>query len=231
MADNGINNYQNSFNTLAAEVFEQVYETMNEKFPGYHAKPFQVMYGTLGVEENRKRGGSPKSFHLVGQAMDIRTQPNTDERKCIYATIAEYACVKRGLGSEIAVDWGLAGHVHFAINREPVHKRFSMNKGEVWTTGCLTNITSLKNVIRKNYRKPDDPMDSLDIDRLSGESLHRDLDKQFDQFLQTANYRSEGDMSFILDKSSEISTKLDHLITSPVINWKVLSAVDEYNAW
>jgi len=104
----------------------------------------------LSIEENRLRGGSPRSRHMIGEAMDVRPTPNTDERKCILATVAETVALEKKLGTEIAIMWGLGGHVHIAIlPQRNIHKRYSINNGEVWTSKSKRNKLAITKIIEK----------------------------------------------------------------------------------
>ena len=227
---------QNKFTTLAVRVFNDIYDTLNEKFPTFQTEPLSVIAGNLSIDENRERGGSPRSKHLVGEAIDVRTSPDTDDRKCVLATVAEYVFVKKDVGSEIAVDWGVGGHVHIAvIPYKGVHKRFSIKGGEVWASGSKTNIMAVKKAIQKYSTGKivitDDTV--LDIDALSGALYHRQLDDVRDSVIEigvlgdTSRYRYE----FALHDLDNLERRLGNLNTSPVINWEIHKAIDYARVW
>lgn len=143
---------QNKFTTSMIDMLNELYDDINSKMEGFQKQPFEVVTGTISIEENYKRQASPFSRHLTGEAIDIRPIPNTDDRKCVVASFAEMLIINRKLGSEIAIDWGLSGHVHIAMI--PImghHKRFSINGGEVWKSTSARNKKALNNIISKYY--------------------------------------------------------------------------------
>ena len=140
----------NDFNPLAVSVLSEIYNLFQKWLPGFQTGPFNVVYGTLSIDENRERGGSPRSKHLIGMAIDIQPTPNSDERKMVVASVAEYVIIKRRLGSEIAIEWGLNGHVHIGLLlTQGIHKRYSMDNGVVWTSKNADSVIALKKAIEK----------------------------------------------------------------------------------
>src|SRR3989344_9037034 len=105
----------NNFQKFALEVFNDLYDWLDTRLPGFQKGPLEVVCGTLNVEENKARGAMPRSRHLLGEAIDVRPIPNYDDSKCIIATFAESIIVQKKLGSEIAIKWGIDGHVHIAV--------------------------------------------------------------------------------------------------------------------
>jgi len=97
-------------------VFNDLYDWLDTRLPGFQKGPLEVVCGTLNVEENKARGAMPRSRHLLGEAIDVRPIPNYDDSKCIIATFAESIIVQKKLGSEIAIKWGIDGHVHIALH-------------------------------------------------------------------------------------------------------------------
>lgn len=141
---------QNNFTPPASVYFVDIVKYIRNTMPGFQDNPLEVVYGYLTIEDNRIRGGSPHSRHMIGEAIDVRPTPNTDERKCIIATVAETVALEKKLGTEIAIRWGLAGHVHIAIlSQRNIHKRYSIDKGEVWTSKSLRNKMAVRKIIEK----------------------------------------------------------------------------------
>ena len=136
--------------TYAQRIFAAISSTLLVKFPGFQDTPIYIKWGALSIDANRDRGGSPTSKHLVGDAIDVQLTPNTDSRKALFATIAENVMLKNNLGTEIAIEWGLSGHVHVALVRyRGMHKRFPIKGGAIWTTNSKISIEAVNKAIIK----------------------------------------------------------------------------------
>jgi len=232
---NGELKEQNIFTVLAARIFNDIYDTLNEKFPGLHIDPFPVVCGTIGIDVNRDRGGSPRSKHLVGEAIDIQFIPNSDENKCVLATMAEYVFIKEEVGSEIAVQWGLGGHVHIAIvHYKGVHKRFPIDNQEAWTSSSKTNVLAVKKaIVKHSQNKIVSNFDNvLKLGHLSGEKYHDELEDITRRVGESLlNDRSDYEADFAAYRMSEVEDKLSNLNTSPVTNWDLHRAIDFAETW
>ena len=227
---------QNVFTPLATRIFGNIYDVLNDKFPHFQVDPMLVVAGHLGIDENRNRGGSPRSRHLVGEAIDVQLSQNTDDRKCVLATVAEYVFMKEDIGSEIAVHWGLGGHVHIAvIPYKGVHKRFPVGGGEKWTSCTNRNILAVKKAIKK-YAIGKTEMTSqntLDIESLSGSKYHEEYVAIQDDIIRL-NLNGDTEQwkyQFVVTNLPDIEKKLKNLNTSPVINWELHRAIDNAYIW
>jgi len=228
---------KNQFTPLATRIFNNIYDILNDKFPNFQRTPFPVVVGHVSIDENRQRGATPRSKHLVGEAIDIQVTPNTDERKCVLATIAEYAFIKEDVGSEIAIKWGLNGHVHIAvIPYKGVHKRFALNgMTEAWTSCSERNVVALKKTIMRYATGKTEIIETntLDIDMLSGEKYHNELLAMNSNIIKMAmsGEKMFWKYDFTLSRMPEIESKLENLNTSPVINWDLHKAIDNASSW
>ena len=215
-----------TYEPFAKRMFESINKTLMQKFPGFQDTPLYIKWGPLGVDENRERGGSPLSKHLTGEAIDVQLYPNTDDRKCVFASIAEYTLIKQDLGSEIAVEWGLNGHVHVAIIRyKSVHKRFAIQGGAVWTSYLGNNLVAIKKSIKKygvnvneNIIPPGDVRDRLQ--------------QYTDDLTSAKDTKESGNVDLIMMRGERLTQELSKLNTSSFINedlHKLFDKIDNPN--
>ena len=203
-------------------IFEEIGNVLLAKFPGFQDDPFYIKWGALSIDENRERGGSPTSKHLTGDAIDVQLTPNTDARKVLYAIIAEYVMVKNGLGSEIAIEWGLNGHVHTALVRyRGMHKRFPINNGELWTSNSKISVLSVNKAIKKyGSNVVDESSMTRPID------FKKKLTKLSNDIESSMETMDMGNVDLVIYRAGALSRNLSLLNTSPVINQDLHELID-----
>ena len=208
--------------TYAQRIFAAISSTLLAKFPGFQDTPIYIKWGALNIDENRERGGSPTSKHLVGDAIDVQLTPNTDSRKALFATIAENVMLKNNLGTEIAIEWGLNGHVHVALVRyRGMHKRFPIKGGAIWTTNSKISIESVNKAITKYGAVVVDPSKvSKPIDTKAA------MTKLSDDIGSALKTNDMSNVDFVVYKAGQLSRDLSTLNTSPVINQDLHDLID-----